>query len=249
VKVLVIGDVHGNAEALRAVLAKESDADTTIFLGDAVSPGPQPNETMALLERLSGTFIMGNHDLEVLEPERVAEWPAPWRAFYDWLFDVFDSAGVERIRAFEPGGEYEIDGMRFCLQHGELHGRPSQVLPGAEDERLLTVAEGSNAPMVLFGHSHVQFSREIGGQRFINPGAVGQNRCGHVLACYGVFSDGVYEPRQVGFDPEPWLEAVERIRPLDAFPDFRHWLKEGLLSGYGIGRQEPWTTLAAIGYY
>ena len=39
-KVLVIADVHGNAEALRAVLARERDADATVFLGDAVSPGP-----------------------------------------------------------------------------------------------------------------------------------------------------------------------------------------------------------------
>ena len=50
-KILVIADIHGNAEALRAVLAKESDADTTVFLGDSVSPGPQPNETIDLMAR------------------------------------------------------------------------------------------------------------------------------------------------------------------------------------------------------
>ena len=32
-KTLVISDVHGNAEALSAVLEKERDADTTVFLG------------------------------------------------------------------------------------------------------------------------------------------------------------------------------------------------------------------------
>ena len=41
-KILVIADVHGNAEALSAVLTKEHDADTTVFLGDTVLPGPQP---------------------------------------------------------------------------------------------------------------------------------------------------------------------------------------------------------------
>ena len=71
-KVLIIADVHGNAEALRAVLAKEWDADTTVFLGDAVSPGPQANETFALLKDLSGTFIVGNHDSEMLDPTLVA---------------------------------------------------------------------------------------------------------------------------------------------------------------------------------
>ena len=56
-KILVIADVHGNAEALSAVLAKERDADATVFLGDTVLPGPQPNETMELLQGLSGASI------------------------------------------------------------------------------------------------------------------------------------------------------------------------------------------------
>ena len=32
-KVLVIADIHGNANALAAVLEKERDADRTLFLG------------------------------------------------------------------------------------------------------------------------------------------------------------------------------------------------------------------------
>ena len=48
-KILVIADIHGNAEALRAVLDKDGDADRTIFLGDAVLPGPQANETLSLI--------------------------------------------------------------------------------------------------------------------------------------------------------------------------------------------------------
>ena len=75
-KILIIADIHGNADALAAVLEKENDADTTVFLGDSVLPGPQPNETIKLLEGISGTFIIGNHDIEVLEPERFANWPA-----------------------------------------------------------------------------------------------------------------------------------------------------------------------------
>jgi hypothetical protein len=41
---------------------------------------------------------------------------------------------------------------------------------------------------------------------------------------------------------------MDRIAPLDEYPDFREWLKQGLLSGYGIGENEPWTRFAAEGY-
>ena len=248
-KILVIADIHGNAEALKAVLDAERDADSTVFLGDTVSPGPQANETVALFENLSGTFIIGNHDLEVLEPERVSGWPEEWRAFNDWVLETLDPAGVDFLRELLPAGDYRVGDLDLCLHHGELEGeRPRHAIPDTADTRLQSMANNSKAPVVLFGHSHVQFGREVAGRKFINPGSVGQNRCGKVLACYGVFIDGVFEHRQVPFDPAPWLDAMDRVTPLDAYPDFREWLKNGLLTGYGIGETEPWTRLAAEGY-
>lgn len=247
-KVLVIADIHGNAEALRAVLAKEGDADATIFLGDAVSPGPQPSETIALLCGLSGTFIAGNHDLEVLDPGLVARWPAPWRALHDWNCEALDSASIDFVRAFRDGGDFEIDDVYMCLQHGAVPGKIRHVVPDTPDEDMVDVARGSDCPLVFFGHSHVQFRRVVGDQEFINPGSVGQNRCGHVLACYGVLEDGAFRHCHVPYDPAPCLAALDRIEPLDAFPDFREWLKRGLLTGYGIGRNEPWTRFSRQGY-
>jgi protein phosphatase len=249
VKVLVIADIHGNAEALRAVLDKERDADTTVFLGDSVSPGPQANETYELLKDVDGTFILGNHDIEMLEPELVAGWPAQWRALNDWVYDTFVEEGFDYLRTLKPGGDYEAGGLRLCLHHGTVPGKLRHALPDTPDETLVEVAQGSDYPFVLFGHSHVQFRRVIGDQEFINPGSVGQNRCGKLLACYGVFQDGEFEHRQVEYDPTPWLEAVDRIETLDEFPDFREWLKNGLLTGYGIGENEPWTRYAAEGYF
>jgi putative phosphoesterase len=248
VKILVIADVHGNAEALSAVLAQERDADTTVFLGDTVLPGPQPNKTMELLQGLTGTLIQGNHDIEMLEPERLEDWPPPWLAYARWVLDTLEPSGYDFIRNLQPEGEYEVGGVRLFLHHGELADKPRQVLPDTPDERLVTLAGGSDVPLVLFGHSHVQFRRAIDGQEFINPGSVGQPRCGKRLALYGLIEDGVFRHCQADYDPGPWLEALDRIAPLDEFPDFREWLKQGLQNGYGIGENEPWTRYAAEGY-
>lgn len=247
-KVLLIADIHGNAEALSAVLEKESDADTTVFLGDVVLGGPQPNETIELLQGLSGTFIEGNHDVEMLEPGSFDQWPDDWKAFTQFVIDTLSPAGYKLLRDLSPEGEYEVGGIRMLLHHGVLPSKPNQGLPDTPDDRLAPLAEGSDCPLVLFGHSHVQFERTIDGQRFINPGSIGQSRCGKRLACYGVFEDGVYSPRHAEFDPAPWLAAVERIGPLDPYPEFRTWLKQGFLDGYGIGEKEPWTRFASEGY-
>ena len=248
VKILVIADVHGNAEALSAVLEKERDTDATVFLGDTVLSGPQPNETMALLGGIDGILIAGNHDLEMLEPERFENWPAPWLAYTRWIVDALDSAGWELLRSLKPEGAYEVDGLRVFLHHGVLPDEPRQALPDTADERLIALAKGSDCPLVLFGHSHIQFRRTLDGQEFINPGSVGQPRCGRRVACYGLIEDGAFRHCQVEYDPGPWLEALDGVRPLDGFPRFREWLKRALLSGYGIGERQPWTRYAREGY-
>ena len=136
----------------------------------------------------------------------------------------------------------------MVLHHGVLPEKPAHALPDTPDERLRALARGSDYPLVLFGHSHIQFRRVIGGQEFINPGSIGQPRCGKRVACYGLIEDGVFRHCQVDYDPGPWLDAVDTIAPLDEFPEFREWLKQGLLTGYGIGENEPWTRFSREGY-
>jgi putative phosphoesterase len=247
-KILVIADIHGNAEALSAVLEKEQDADSTVFLGDVALPGPQPNETIALLHGLSGTLIQGNHDIDLHDPEQFAKWPDTWRALMQWGLDTLDESGYAFIENLKPEGEYTEGGIRMLLHHGVLPDRPQQALPDTPDERLALLANDNDSPFVLFGHSHVQFRRTINGQEFINPGSVGQSRCGKRLACYGLFEDGVFRHCQTEYDPAPWLESMDRIAPLDAFPVFRDQLKNDFIRGYGIGKTEPWTRYAQEGY-
>ena len=248
-KILVISDIHGNAEALRAVMEAEPDADCSIFLGDALLSGPQANETMELLETLGPDIaIMGNHDDEVLDPSIFAKWPAEWVALNEWILARLDASAISSIAAFSEAGRYQLAGLDLYLHHGELGSRDLKALPDATDEVLKMMGAGTDAPIVLFGHTHVQFTRQIGDRTFINPGSVGQPRCGELHACYGVFEDGIYQPRQVQYDPAPWLAALDRIDALESFPDFRQWLKDGLLDGYGIGKREPWTRYAAQGY-
>lgn len=247
-KILVISDIHGNAEALAAVLKKEKDADAAVFLGDALLSGPQPNETVSLLESLSGILITGPHDLDILEPKRFADWPTEWRLWSQWICETLAQEGRQFLQSLKPEGEYEIDSMRVYLTHGSPPAIPGHVLPDAADDMVAALANGNDSPIVLFGHSHIQFERTINAQQFINPGSVGQNRCGRLLACYGLLVDGVFRHCQVAYDPAPWLEAMDRIAVLDEFPDFREEIKKGLLSGYGIGKREPWTRFAQDGY-
>lgn len=80
----VISDIHGNAAALRAVLAdiEKRGLDRIINLGDVVGYGPDPLEVIDLVRKRCAWTLMGNHDFAVLyEPTNfnaAAESSAYW---------------------------------------------------------------------------------------------------------------------------------------------------------------------------
>lgn len=83
--ILIMSDVHGNLEALEAVLedsqkAWQSNAgkyDKVIFLGDSVGYGPNPAEVLRKIRVISDVVLIGNHDIAVHDTVLELEKPNP----------------------------------------------------------------------------------------------------------------------------------------------------------------------------
>jgi serine/threonine protein phosphatase 1 len=86
-QVFAIGDVHGQAKALRRALAKIKDTPRNgmpshlIFTGDIIDRGPENLDCIAALRAADGlakvdkvTFLPGNHELMLLEAVRQPHW-------------------------------------------------------------------------------------------------------------------------------------------------------------------------------
>lgn len=81
---LVVGDVHGCAAELEALLALAGDCDL-VLVGDIFTKGPEPARLWSLLSARRARAVLGNHDLWMLEhPEACAEMGLPDVAF-DYL--------------------------------------------------------------------------------------------------------------------------------------------------------------------
>ncbi len=85
-RTLFVGDVHGCADELAALLAA-AQASRVILLGDLFRKGPDPAGVFALIEEHGCEVILGNHDLRMLKhwgddkasrrlPERAQAWLA-----------------------------------------------------------------------------------------------------------------------------------------------------------------------------
>lgn len=67
-RIAIISDVHGNLEAMEAILEdiKNQDIDEIICLGDSISLGPNSKECVDLLIDNNIKSVLGNHEIYLL---------------------------------------------------------------------------------------------------------------------------------------------------------------------------------------
>lgn len=219
-KYLILADVHANCPALEAVLDRETDWDEVLFLGDAVGYGPHPDGVLDLLSPLPGTFVMGNHDREILDSlDGQPETPAA--AFDQWTRGQLSPTNRRFLEGFEDERRLTTTEATLRLHHGDFAvelddpGWDGRGWPDTNPAAYEELAARYDEPTVLFGHSHVQFELVASGTRFVNPGSVGQHRLGLIAACYAVLEDGEFSLEAVEYDARPTAEAMDEL-PLDA---------------------------------
>jgi len=172
-RLAVISDVHGNAPALRAVLAEieQSDAELVVSLGD-VTWGVQPEETRMLLESLDRPAIFVNGNGERALRELRAGRDGNEREL--WMRDHHSDATFAFLAMFVDSAVVTVDGLgavRFC--HGSPRSDIELITPETPVERMRALMEGVPETVLASGHTHLQFDRRVAGLRSVNPGSVG----------------------------------------------------------------------------
>jgi diadenosine tetraphosphatase ApaH/serine/threonine PP2A family protein phosphatase len=199
----ILSDIHGNLEAVDAVLA---DLDrrrpaTVACLGDFVGYGASPNECIERLRPRLGAAVIGNHDLAAIGRLRLAAFNDEAAIAAEWT----DAKLTEENRRW-------LDALPFTAPwHGALlvHSAPTSpedwnyVLSPADAEAEMSACAET---LVVVGHSHyagtfdlnggrARFSRDAeiplaeGHRYLVNAGSVGQPRDGDPRAGYLLFDD------------------------------------------------------------
>jgi predicted phosphodiesterase len=201
VNVLALYDVHGNIDALEAVLAdpREADPDLVVVGGDAV-PGPFASATLARLDDLpvAVEWIRGNGEREVAE---AVDGPPPAVDDLARRTAAITAAEIGDARARALGGlplTLELDDVLYC--HASPRRDDEMLTRLSSAERWADALASVEAPLVVGGHTHQQDDRVVGGVRFVNAGSVGLPYEGDAAACWLWVADGVPHLRRTAYD-------------------------------------------------
>lgn len=216
-RVAALYDVHANLPALEAVLAEVEDAgvDLVVFGGDLVW-GPWPGETLDCAEALGerACFLRGNCETLLLDglSER-----------HRWARDRLRPEQRTRAAAWPLTLSLDVDGLGstlFC--HATPRSADEILTPASSEERWADALAATEERVLVCGHTHLQFDREVGGVRVVNPGSVGAPTR-RPAAWWAVLSPEV-ELRATDYDTEGAIAAASARVP-DVRP-FARWLRD-----------------------
>lgn len=230
-----MSDLHGNATAVRAVLADATTIgiDHWWILGDIIALGPEPVEVLELVAALPNVqAIAGNTERYVLTGDgpyptvedvradpallpRLVECTAAFSwtrgavtagGWFDWL-----AALPRQLRLDLPDGT-RVLGIHASPRSDDGPGIDTRI----DDGDLATLLAGCDADIVLGGHTHDATDRRVAGVRAVNPGSVSNPTRSDRNATYTVveYDDSSYrvEHRVVEYDVEAHLRRIEAVR-------------------------------------
>jgi diadenosine tetraphosphatase ApaH/serine/threonine PP2A family protein phosphatase len=227
-----LADVHGNLEALRAVLRDLEDwpDHRLVCAGDIVGYGPDPQACLELLNERAATCVAGNHEGMVLGRLGFGRCVYAGILAAVWTREHLSRSALERLAALPAVARPSPD-IVVC------HAAPDDV------ERYVTSAQAAEpalanasqrfpgAELLVSGHTHfAAFHGDesafrltsagatervaVGRLHFVNPGSVGQPRDGKPVARYARYDSAsrILSWRAVAYDSAPTVAKLRELR-------------------------------------
>ena len=196
-----IADIHGNFDALQAVMEdmRAQQPDHVFCLGDIVGYGAEPAECIKFMRENSILCIAGNHDFAVTGAVSTDYFNPIATASVEWTRQALSNEDIQFLSRLPLEFKDDV----FMLTHG------APAVPGAF-EYIITMEDAARGfasldrPISFQAHSHVPitfilsngyaslvpsriFTIDDGCPAMINVGSVGQPRDAEPAACYALF--------------------------------------------------------------
>lgn len=205
-RALILSDIHGNLQALNAVLAAAEGFEELWNLGDAVGYGANPNQVIDVLRKRATVNVRGNHDRVCAGLTSAAGFNPVAAQAAEWTRTSLTAENLQWLRDV-PKGPVRAAGEALCAHGSPLH----------EDHYIVSMRDAwmplqrMETALTFFGHTHLQgaFVQQgaeweevhpvcdvdgacrmpipLDARLLANPGSVGQPRDGDPRAAFAIY--------------------------------------------------------------
>jgi putative phosphoesterase len=191
-KIGILGDIHGNIEALKTVhdTALLHKVDKIYHLGDIGGYAPFVNEVAEFLMEHGIEGVQGNYDDAVgnnrehcgcryenpLQAEMTAQ-------SFEWTKKHASEKSKEYMRSLPFEIAFSCQGRTAKIFHATPLKNNLYWNQEREEKFFLQMAEKAKADILIYGHTHIPYRKDVAGKVFINAGSVGKPKDGDTRAC------------------------------------------------------------------
>ena len=241
IKLAIFSDIHANLPAMLAVKdsIQSGSFDGVYCLGDLGGYASQPNEVQEAIMAMGCPTILGNYDegvgfdLESCGCHYVKPFDVEMsNASFFWTREHTSAINKAWLRGLPKEIRLKVEGLQILLCHGSPRDTTEYLFENRSDGYLKQFTAGgiadAHADVIVFGHTHVPFHRDVSGVQFVNTGSVGRPKDGNPEAGYCVLTiDGntlATEQIRVPYDVE---EACARLIDAGLPSYFADYLRTG----------------------
>lgn len=158
--IAVFGDIHGNLEALEAVLKsikKNKKITQVYYLGDAIVFGPDSSACLKLLKQEKVQCVLGNHEQRITKYDESAKAKTyANKALIEKTFNTLDQEDLNFIKTMPIERKVKYKGVNILLTHyyHDEHGKVIDEQIEFGDKNLQKFFDSKKCDVVFFGHQH-----------------------------------------------------------------------------------------------
>lgn len=177
-KVAIFSDIHGNLEALEAILSniEKSDYDEVICLGDIIGIGPNPKECLELILKNKIKCVLGNHERYYLNGVHNEFKMSDGEKLHQmWVSTVLGDSYREILSKWGIDLNIVINDKKIGFMHypfDQIENKFYNPKTLTEDDVKL-MFRNYNYNFTFFGHHHNEQVITVNGNVFVDVGSSG----------------------------------------------------------------------------
>ncbi|MEW6739624.1 MAG: metallophosphoesterase family protein [Nitrospirota bacterium] len=191
-KIAILGDIHGNIEALKAAYdaAVSNNVEKIYHLGDLGGYAPFVNEVVDFLIEHGIEGVQGNYDDAVANNKEHCGCK-----YEDMIQSTMATLSFEwtKEHATQKSKDY-MKGLPFEIAFS-VHDKKVKIFHATplknnlywhndrDEDFFLHMARKADADIMIYGHTHIPYRKNIGNKVFINAGSVGKPKDGDARTC------------------------------------------------------------------